>query len=113
MDASGRARPYGHGMSNILISPARHTVIRAGAVRSLAAAVALTIAAGGGAIALSGDDPPAPAQKRAAPSAPMLFGDPAVVKGARGGASARIRLQDPTSAPLFGDPTVRKGAGGR
>jgi hypothetical protein len=43
----------------------------------------------------------------------MLFGDPAVVKGARGGASARIRQQNPTSAPLFGDPTVRKGAGGR
>ena len=112
MDASGRARPYGHGMSNILISPARHTVIRAGAVRSLAAALALVLAAGGAALALTGRDPAAPAQKSAAPSAPMLFGDPAVIKGARGGATARVQLQDPASAPIFGDPTVHKGVGG-
>ena len=43
----------------------------------------------------------------------MQFGDPAVVKGARGGATTRVRLQDPASSPMFGDPTVRKGAGGR
>lgn len=78
-------------MFNILISPARPTVLRIGAVRLLAVAVA----AGGATLALSGDDPAAPAQKTAPPSAPMQFGDPAVVKGARGGATTRVRLQDP------------------
>jgi hypothetical protein len=100
-------------MFNILISPARPTVLRIGAVRLLAVAVALVVAAGGATLALSGDDPTAPAQKTAPPSAPMQFGDPAVVKGARGAATTRVRLQDPASAPMFGDPTVRKGAGGR
>lgn len=100
-------------MFTSLIRPARPTVLRIGAVRSLATAVALAGAAGGATLALSGDDRAAPAQKRAAPSAPMQFGDPAVVKGARGGATSRVRLQDPASLPLFGDPTVRKGAGGR
>ena len=100
-------------MSNVLVSPS-DLVVRAGPVRSLAAAaVALALAAGGAALALSGDDPSAPAHKSAAPSAPLLFGDPAVVKGARGGATARVRLQGQASAPMFGDPTVRKGAGGR
>jgi hypothetical protein len=100
-------------MTDILLGRSRPTVIRAGAVRSLAVAVALALAAGGAALALSGDDPPAPAHKSAAASAPLLFGDPAVIRGARGGATARVRLQDPASAPVFGDPTVHKGAGGR
>jgi hypothetical protein len=81
---AGGARPYGHGMSNVLVSPS-HLVVRAGPVRSLAAAaVALALVAGGVALALSGDEPPAPVHKTAAPSAPLLFGDPAVVKGAGG-----------------------------
>ena len=101
-------------MSPVLVSPSDF-VVRAGPVRSLAAAaaVSLALAAGGAALALSGDDAPAPARKSATPSASLLFGDPAVVKGARGGATARLRLQGRASAPMFGDPTVRKGAGGR
>jgi hypothetical protein len=98
-------------MSNVLVSPS-DLFVRAGAGRSLAAALALVLAAGGAALALAGGDPAAPAQPSAVPSAPMLFGDPAVIKGARGGATARVRLQDPASAPMFGDPTVHKGAGG-
>ena len=64
---AGGARPYGHGMSNVLVSPS-DLVVRAGPVRSLAAAaVALALAAGGAALALSGDDPPRPgAQERGA-----------------------------------------------
>ena len=92
------------------IGPARPTVLLPGGVRSLAAAVALTAAAGAAALAFSGNDPAAPAQKAVPSSAPIQFGDPAVVKGARGGATGRVRLQD--AVPLFGDPTVRKGAGG-
>jgi hypothetical protein len=100
-------------MSNVLVSPS-DLVVRVGPVRSLAAAAAaLALAAGGAALALSGDDAPAPAHKTAAPSAPVLFGDSAVVKGARGGTTARVRLRGRVSAPMFGDPTVRKGAGGR
>ncbi len=100
-------------MSRTLITSARPVTLRVRPNRFLAAGLAAVVAAGGATIAFSGDDPPAPAQKSAAPSAPMLFGDPAVVKGARGGATAAVPLRDPTSAPLFGDPTVRKGAGGR
>jgi hypothetical protein len=64
------------------------------------------VLAGGTAIALSGDDPVAPAKPDAAPTTP-IFGDPPVLKGARGGKT------DPATLPVFGDPTVRKGAGGR
>jgi hypothetical protein len=43
----------------------------------------------------------------------MVFGDPAVRKGARGGTSDGFRITDGTSLPVFRDPPVRKGAGGR
>ena len=80
-------------------------------VVTLAAALVTACA---GAVSSTGLGDPDPQNGPAAwPSAPIGFGDPAVVKGARGGATARVRLQDPASAPMFGDPTVRKGAGGR
>ena len=41
------------------------------------------------------------------PAGPINFGDPPVVKGARGGKTNAVTF------PLFGDPTVRKGAGGQ
>jgi hypothetical protein len=72
--------------------------------RLLAAGVAAVVAAG--AVALSADEPRAPAQPAPAPEPPYLFGDPPVAKGAHG----VKKLTAP--APLFRDPWIRKGAGG-
>lgn len=92
-------------MSRTLITPARPVALRVRPNRLLAAGLAAVAAAA--AIAFSGDDPVAPAKPNAAPSTPIIFGDPPVVKGARGGKA------DPVTLRVFGDPTVRKGAGGR
>jgi hypothetical protein len=94
-------------MSRTLIIPSRPVAPRVRSNRLLAAGLAAVIAAGGAAVAFSGDDPVAPATPNAAPAAPIYFGDPPVVKGARGGKT------DPVTLRFFGDPTVRKGAGGR
>jgi hypothetical protein len=94
-------------MSRTLITPARPVALRVRRNRLLAAGLAAVVAAGGAAIALSGDDPVAPAKPTAEPSAPIIFGDPPVLKGARGGKTNPVTLR------VFGDPTVRKGAGGR
>jgi hypothetical protein len=94
-------------MSRTLITPARPVALRVRPNRLLAAGLAAVVAAGGAAIAFSGDDPVAPAKPNAAPSTPIIFGDPPVLKGARGGKTNAVTL------PVFGDPTVRKGAGGR
>ena len=94
-------------MSRTLITPARPVALRVRAHRLLAAGLAAVIAAGGTAIAFSDDDPVAPVTPNAAPAAPITFGDPPVVKGARGGKT------DPVTLRVFGDPTVRTGAGGR
>ena len=94
-------------MSRTLITPARPVAPRVRPNRLLAAGLAAVLAAGGAAIAFSGDDPVAPAKPNAAPSTPITFGDPPVLKGARGGMTNAMTL------PVFGDPTVRKGAGGR
>jgi hypothetical protein len=58
-------------------------------------------------IASAEDDAVAPAKPSAAPGGSIIFGDPPVVKGARGGNTKVVTL------PVFNDPTVRKGAGGR
>ncbi len=94
-------------MSRTLIIPTRRDALGIRPNRFLAAGLAAVVAAGGAAIAFSGDDPVAPAKPNAAPAAPITFGDPPVVKGARGGKTNVVTL------PVFGDPTVRKGAGGR
>jgi hypothetical protein len=94
-------------MSRTLISPARPVAPRVRPNRLLAAGLAAIVAAGGTAITFSGDDAVAPAKPDAWSSAPILFGDPPVVKGARGGKTEPVTLR------VFGDPTVRKGAGGR
>ena len=94
-------------MSRTLITPTRPDAPRVRPNRFLAAGLAAVVAAGGAAIAFSGDDPVAPATPNAAPAAPIIFGDPPVLKGARGGKT------DPVTLRVFGDPTVRKGAGGR
>ena len=94
-------------MSRTLITPARPVALRVRRHRLLAAGLAAVVAAGGAAIAFSGDDPVAPAKPNAAPSTPIIFGDPPVLKGARGGKTNAVTL------PVFNDPTVRKGAGGR
>jgi hypothetical protein len=94
-------------MSRTLITPTRPVAPPVRPNRFLAAGLAAVITAGGAAIALSGDDPIAPATPNAAPAAPIYFGDPPVVKGARGGKT------DPVTPRFFGDLTVRKGAGGR
>jgi hypothetical protein len=94
-------------MSRTLITPTRPVALRVRPNRLLAAGLAAVVAAGGAAIAFSGDDPVAPAKPNAAPSTPIIFGDPPVLKGARGGKTNAVTL------PVFGDPTVRKGAGGR
>jgi hypothetical protein len=94
-------------MSRTLITPARTVESRVRPTRLLATGLAAVVAAGGAAIAFSGDDPVAPAKPNAAPHTPITFGDPTVVKGARGSNA------DPVTLRVFGDPTVRKGAGGR
>jgi len=73
----------------------------------IAAGVAAVVATGGAAIAFSEDDPVAPSKRSAAPAAPIIFGDPPVLKGARGGKTDAVTLR------VFGDPRVRKGARGR
>ena len=94
-------------MSRTLITPTRPVALRVRPNRFLAAGLAAVVAAGGTAIAFSGDDAVAPTTPNAAPAAPITFGDPPVVKGARGGKTNAVTLR------VFGDPTVRKGAGGR
>jgi hypothetical protein len=94
-------------MSRTLITPTRPDALRVRPNRLLAVGLAAVVAAGGTAIAFSGDDPVAPATPNAGPPAPITFGDPPVVKGARGGKT------DPVTLRVFDDPTVRKGAGGR
>ncbi len=94
-------------MSRTLITPTRPAALRVRPNRSLAAGLAAVVVAGGAAIAFSGEDPVAPAKPNAAPSTPIIFGDPPALKGARGGKTNAVTL------PVFGDPTVRKGAGGR
>jgi hypothetical protein len=75
--------------------------------RLLAAALAAAVIAGGAVIASSADDAVAPTKPSAAPAGSVVFGDPPVVKGARGGNTNVVTLR------VFNDPTVRKGAGGR
>jgi hypothetical protein len=94
-------------MSRTLITTARPVTLRVGRNGFLAAGLAALIAAGGATIAFSGDDPGAPTKPNAAPETPSSFGDPPVLKGARGGKTDAVKLR------VFGDPTVRKGAGGR
>jgi hypothetical protein len=94
-------------MSRTLLIPSRPAAPRIRPNRFLTAGLAAVVVAGGAAIAFSGDDPVAPAKPNAAPSTPIIFGDPPVLKGARGGKTNTVTL------PVFGDPTVRKGAGGR
>lgn len=94
-------------MSRTLITPTRTVAPRVRPNRFLAAGLAAIVAAGGAAIAFSGDDAVAPAKPNTSPSAPIIFGDPPVLKGARGGKTNAVTL------PVFEDPTVRKGAGGR
>ena len=94
-------------MSRTLITTARPVTLRVRPGSFLAAVLAGLIAAGGAAIAFSRDDPVTPTKPGAAPAAPIIFGDPPVVKGARGGKRDVVALR------VFGDPTVRKGAGGR
>jgi hypothetical protein len=94
-------------MSRTLTTPTRPVALRVRHNRLLAAGLAAVVAAGGAAIAFSGDDPVAPAKPSAAPSTPVIFGDPPVLKGARGGKTNAVTL------PVFGDPKVRKGAAGR
>ena len=94
-------------MSRTHINPAHRVTLQARANRSLAAGLAAIVAAGAAAIAFSGDDPVAPAKPNAAPETPIIFGDPPILKGARGGKTNAVTLR------VFGDPTVHKGAGGR
>ena len=73
----------------------------------LAAGLAAVVATAGATFAFSGDDPVATAKPNAAPTSTVVFGDPPVLKGARGGKTNAVTLRQ------FGDATVRKGAGGR
>jgi len=94
-------------MSRTVLTRTRPVALRVRLNRFLAAGLAAVVAAGGAAIALSGDDPVAPTKPNAAPAPPISFGDPPVIKGARGGKT------DPVTLRFFGDPTVRKSAGRR
>jgi hypothetical protein len=94
-------------MSSTLITPAHPVTLRVRPNPFLAAGLAAVVAAGGSMIAFSSDDPATAAKPNAAPATPVIFGDPPVVKGARGGKTDAVTLR------VFGDPTVRKGAGGR
>jgi hypothetical protein len=93
-------------MSRTRVTPGRRVTSRVRPNRVLAAGLAAAIAAGGAAIVYSGDDPGAPSKPDTARAAPTTFGDPPVVKGARGGKTNSVTLR------VFGDPMVRKGAGG-
>jgi len=94
-------------MSSTLITPARRLAPRVCPNRLLAAGLAAVLAAGGATLAFSGDDPIAPAKPSSSSTTPLIFGDPSVVKGARGGKTDAVTL------PVFRDPTIRKGAGGQ
>jgi hypothetical protein len=94
-------------MSRTPVTPGRRVTSRVRPNRFLAAGLAAAIAAGGGAIYYTRDDPGAPPKPDTARAAPITFGDPPVVKGARGGKTSSVTLR------VFGDPMVRKGAGGR
>ena len=94
-------------MSRTLITPARPVTLRVPRNRLLAAGLAAVVATAGVTLAFSGDDPVATAKPNAAPATPIVFGDPPVLKGARGGKTNAVTLRQ------FGDATVRKGAGGR
>lgn len=91
-------------MSRTLVTPHQRVPWRARANGLLAVGLAAAVAAGGAAIPYAGR-PSAPADT--ARAAALSFGDPPVVKGARGGKTDVVTL------PVFGDPPVRKGAGGR
>jgi hypothetical protein len=93
-------------MSRTLVTPPQRIPWRVYANRLLAAGVTAAVAAGAVAIPYSGH-PGAPAEPDTAKGELITFGDPPVVKGARGGKTGAVTL------PVFGDPTVRKGAGGR
>ena len=76
--------------------------------RLLTVTLAVVVAAGAASVASSGpQDRDRPAGPVTWPAGPIVFGDPAVVKGDRGGKTNTVIF------PLFGDPTVRKGAGGQ
>ena len=107
MDASEPRQTYREAMSSTLITPRRPITLRPRPSRLLAAGLAAVVATAGATLALSGDDPGATAKPNAAPASPIVFGDPPVLKGARGGKTNAVTLRQ------FGDPTVRKGAGGR
>jgi hypothetical protein len=94
-------------MSVTPIHPGRPGALRIRRNRLLAAGLAAVVAISGATIAFSGDDPVAPRKPNAAPAPPIIFGDPPVLKGARGGKTSAVKLQ------VFGDPTIHKGAGGR
>ena len=94
-------------MSGTLINSTRPVAARVRHNRFLAAGLAAIVAAGGASIASSGDGAGAPVKPNAAPSPPLIFGDPPVAKGAHGAKT------DPVTLRVFGDPTVRKGASGR
>jgi hypothetical protein len=96
-------------MSRTAITTARSVALRVRPNHRLVAGLAAVAiaAAGGGAIAFSGDDPVAPTKPNGAPATPIIFGDPPILKGARGGKTNAVTLR------VFRDPTVRKGAGGR
>ena len=87
-------------MSRALITP----LPVATAQRVLVTGLTALIVAGGAALAVTGDDLVAPSKPGAAPAAPLVFGDPPVVKGARGGRTDVVTLR------VFDDPRVRKGA---
>jgi hypothetical protein len=92
-------------MSRTLVTPGRPVTARVRSNRLLAAGIAAAIAAAGAAFV--SDDLATPSRPDTERAAPITFGDPPVVKGARGGKTSSVTL------PVFGDPTVRKGAGGR
>ena len=94
-------------MSGTLITSPHPLAPRVRPNRLVAAGLAVVVAAGGAAITLPGDGSIAPAKPTAAPGTAPIYGDPPVVKGARGGKT------DPVTLRVFGDPTIRKGAGGR
>ena len=107
MDARRPAESYVQAMSRTLITPARPVTLRARPHHVLIAGLVAIVAACGAATALPQDDAVLPTKPDAALSAPTIFGDPPVLKGARAAHATAVTPQ------LFGDPTVRKGAGGQ